>query len=179
MRRNRSRLLGVRHEHGANSGRMGASRFDDNGGGVRMQAGHDYIGVGVGAMIFDDEGEVFLAQRGPAARNERGCWEFPGGAVAFGERLEDAIQREIREEFGIEIVVERLLAVVDHLLPDEAQHWISPTYIARHTAGVPRIVEPEKCSAFGWFLLSALPEPLTIVTREDVRAFLLQADADR
>lgn len=144
-----------------------------------MQPGRDYIGVGVGAIIVGEEGEVFLAQRGPAARNERGCWEFPGGAVAFGERLEDAIQREIREEFGMEIVVERLLHVVDHLLPDEGQHWVSPTYIARHTAGVPRILEPQKCSAFGWFLLSALPQPLTVVAREDARAFLAQADAER
>ncbi len=42
--------------------------------------GKDYIGVGVGAMIFNDKGELLLAKRGQAAKNERGCWEIPGGS---------------------------------------------------------------------------------------------------
>jgi 8-oxo-dGTP diphosphatase len=137
-----------------------------------MRPGHDYIGVGVGAMVFDAEGRVFLAQRGPAAKNERGCWEFPGGGVDFGERLEDAIQREFVEEYGVVIQIQRLLGVVDHLIPDEGQHWISPTYLAKHVAGEPQIIEPDKCSAIGWFLIEQLPEPLSIVTREDMRLYL-------
>lgn len=139
-----------------------------------MKAGHDYIGVGVGAMVFDQHGLVFLAQRGPQAKNERGCWEFPGGSVDYGERLEDAIRREFIEEYDMQIVVERLLHVVDHFIPAEQQHWIAPTYLARHTGGPPRIVEPQKCSAIGWFRLDQLPEPLSIVTREDLRIYLAQ-----
>jgi 8-oxo-dGTP diphosphatase len=136
-----------------------------------MQPGHDYIGVGVGAMVFDQDGRVFLAQRGALAKNERGCWEFPGGSVDYGERLEQAIRREFMEEYAIEIVVERLLHVVDHFIPGEGQHWVSPTYIARYAGGEPRIVEPEKCSAIGWFALDGLPTPLSIVTQEDLRIY--------
>ena len=44
-----------------------------------MIVGIDCIGVGVGAMVFNNEGKVFLAQRGSKATNERGYWEFPGG----------------------------------------------------------------------------------------------------
>lgn len=140
-----------------------------------MQAGHDYIGVGVGALVLNDKGEAFLAQRGPQAKNERGSWEFPGGSLDWGERLEDAIVREFAEEYGMIIVVERLLHVVDHLLPDEGQHWVSPTYLARHVGGEPRIVEPEKCSAIGWFALDALPSPLSKATEEDVRVYQTQS----
>ncbi|MDZ4721911.1 MAG: NUDIX domain-containing protein [Roseiflexaceae bacterium] len=139
-----------------------------------MKAGRDYIGVGVGAMVFDQNGRVFLAQRGPQAKNERGCWEFPGGSVDYGERLEDAIRREFVEEYDMQIEVGRLLHVVDHFIPDEQQHWISPTYLARHMSGTPRIVEPEKCSAIGWFALDALPQPLSLVTIEDLRVYLAQ-----
>ena len=32
-------------------------------------------------VLVDGQGRVFLAQRGPQAKNERGLWEFPGGAV--------------------------------------------------------------------------------------------------
>src|SRR5438093_13757333 len=84
-----------------------------------MKRGVDYIGVGVGAIIVDERGRLFLARRGPSAKNERGLWEFPGGSVEFGERLADALRREIREEYGVEIEVGELLDVVDHILPDE------------------------------------------------------------
>ena len=66
-----------------------------------MKKGIDYIGVGSGAIIVNREGKVFLAKRGRDARNESGKWEFPGGGVEFGERLEDALVREVREEYGL------------------------------------------------------------------------------
>ncbi|MGB3219749.1 MAG: NUDIX domain-containing protein, partial [Anaerolineae bacterium] len=90
-----------------------------------MRRGVDYIGVGVGAVILNEDGRLFLALRGPAAKNERGLWEFPGGSVEFGERLADALRREILEEYGVQIEVGDLLDVVDHLLPAEGQHWVS------------------------------------------------------
>ena len=94
-----------------------------------MKRGIDYIGVGVGAIIVNKEGQIFLARRGPKAKNERGLWEFPGGSVEFGETLSQALQREIQEEYGVEISVGELVDVVDHILPQEHQHWISPKRI--------------------------------------------------
>jgi 8-oxo-dGTP diphosphatase len=135
-----------------------------------MRAGYNYVGVGVGAMVFNQESQVFLAKRGPQAWNEQGTWEFPGGKVSFGEKLADAIVREFEEEYGMTIELVDLLGVNDHIL--EQEHWVSPTFIARFVAGFPTIREPGKCSEIGWFELSALPEPLSVVTREDVRMYL-------
>jgi mutator protein MutT len=134
-----------------------------------MIQGRDYIGVGVGALVFNEQGQVFLAQRGGKATNERGAWEFPGGKVTFGETLIETIQREFIEEYGMQIEVLELLGVNDHILPEEGQHWVSPTYIARHVAGTPTIREPEKCLAIDWFSLDALPKPLSQVTQEDLK----------
>lgn len=136
-----------------------------------MKRGVDYIGVGVGALIVDAEGRLFLAQRGPKAKNERGLWEFPGGSVEFGETLTAALRREMAEEFGITIEVGTLLDVVDHILPAEGQHWVSPTYLCRIVAGVPEILEPEKCSAIGWFALAELPTALSQITRENLVSY--------
>ncbi|MBZ0274662.1 MAG: NUDIX domain-containing protein [Anaerolineae bacterium] len=136
-----------------------------------VKPGRDVIGVGVGAIVLNDQGEMFLAQRGPNASNERGCWEFPGGRVEFGERLAAAIAREFSEEYGMLIEVGELLTVEDHILPDEGQHWVSPTFIARHVSGEPRILEPEKCSAIGWFTLETLPAPLSRITQSDIAAY--------
>ncbi len=136
-----------------------------------MRRGIDYIGVGVGAILVDGDGRLFLARRGPQAKNERGLWEFPGGSVEFGERLADALGREMREEYGVEIAVGELLDVVDHILPDEGQHWVSPTYLCRIVAGEPAIREPGKCTEIGWFAPDAVPAELTQITRENLEHY--------
>jgi 8-oxo-dGTP diphosphatase len=139
-----------------------------------VKRGIDYIGVGVGAIIVDNQGRLFLARRGPAAKNERGLWEFPGGSVEFGETMADALRREMREEFGIEITVGKLLDVVDHILKEEKQHWISPSFLCTISAGEPRIMEPEKCAEIGWFLPGSVPQELTQISRENLSHYLQQ-----
>lgn len=134
-----------------------------------MIKGVDYIGVGVGAAIFDADGRLFITQRGREAKNEVGKWEIPGGSVEFGETFEQAVKREIQEEHGIDIEVLELLGICDHIIPEEHQHWVSPTYICRITKGEPKILEPHKCTAIGWFTLAeAEGLPLSIVTQYDV-----------
>ena len=130
--------------------------------------GRDYIGIGVGGIILGSDGRVLLAQRGPKARNQPGQWENPGGALKFGERFEDAIVREIREELSIEVVVEGLLRVVNHVLPEDGQHWVSPTLVCRYVSGTPTIREHEKCSGVEWFSLDHLPKPMTAISRTDL-----------
>lgn len=129
-----------------------------------LAPGRDYVGVGVGALVFDGEGRVLLARRAGGATNERGCWEFPGGRVEFGETLRDATRREFREEYGIEIDVLDLLGAFDHILAGEGEHWVSLTFLARHVRGVPFVAEPAKCSEVGWFTLDALPRPLSQIS---------------
>ena len=134
-----------------------------------MQKGIDYIGVGVGAIIFNRKSAVFLAKRGKNARNERHKWEFPGGSVEFGETLEQALVREVQEEFGFAVEVIQLLDVVNHILPGEKQHWVSPTYLCSYKDGNPRIREPHKCEEIGWFTLDAIPEnELTTASRKSL-----------
>jgi 8-oxo-dGTP diphosphatase len=132
-----------------------------------MKPGVDYIGVGVGAIIIDQQGKLFLSRRGPKTKNERGLWEFPGGGVEFGEKLADGLRREMREEYGVEIEVGELLDVVDHILPEEGQHWVSPTFLCWIVSGSLSILEPEKCSVIGWFAPEQMPEDefLTQITR--------------
>ena len=136
-----------------------------------MRRGIDHIGVGVGAILVDDAGRLFLSRRGPLAKNERGLWEFPGGSVEFNETLADALQREMREEYGVEIAVGELLDVVDHILRAEGQHWVSPTFVCRITAGEPAILEPGKCAAIGWFTPDDVPQDLTVITRANLRHY--------
>jgi len=139
-----------------------------------MKRGTDYIGVGVGAVILNSEGKFFLSQRGPLSKNEHGLWEFPGGSVEFGETLADALKREMLEEFGIQIEVGELLDVVDHILPDENQHWVSPTYICRIVQGSPVLLEPGKCSQIGWFRLDEIPSNLSKISHINLDHYIIK-----
>jgi mutator protein MutT len=121
-----------------------------------MKRGVDYIGVGIGAALVNAEGKVFLSQRGPNAQNERGKWECPGGALEFGHTFEDTIIREMQEEYGISVAIVDSLAPFNHLIPNEKQHWVGIAFVCILKQGTPRILEPEKCTAIGWFTLAEM-----------------------
>jgi 8-oxo-dGTP diphosphatase len=70
--------------------------------------------VGVGAIVVDD-GALLMVKRGlaPAA----GLWSIPGGRVEPGERLADAVTREVAEETGLEVVAGPLAGIHEVLGP--------------------------------------------------------------
>jgi mutator protein MutT len=137
-----------------------------------MKKGVDYIGVSVGALIINDNGEVFLTKRSQNAKNERGHFEAPGGGVEYGETLEEAVRREMREEHGIEIDILEQFPAADHLIPADHQHWVATTFLAKVSEGsTPQIMEPEKCDEIGWFTLDNLPRPLSIITKHDLEEY--------
>lgn len=137
-----------------------------------MKPGIDYIGVSAGAMIFNDKEELFLSKRSNKATNEHGHWEVPGGKVSFGETLQDAIKREIKEEYGVNIILLEQFPAANHLIPKEKQHWVPTTFLAKIKKGqTPKILEPDKCDAIGWFPLNKLPKPLSIITKIDLKYY--------
>ena len=73
--------------------------------------------LGVGAVILDG-GRVLLVERGnePLA----GCWSLPGGVVEAGERLENAVIREVFEETGLRVKTNIIATVFERIMPDAA-----------------------------------------------------------
>jgi len=134
-----------------------------------MHKGVDYIGVSVGALILNEKRQILLTQRSQNSRNEKGCWEAPGGSVDFGETLEEAVRREMREELGIDIQIIHQFPAENHLIPNEKQHWIATTFLCFLTSDQkPIIKELDKCDALGWFFLDKLPSPLSLITQADI-----------
>lgn len=72
--------------------------------------------LGVGALILRDDA-ILLIERGKEPL--KGYWSIPGGAVETGERLEDALIREVKEETGLVVSVERLVEIFERIIPDQ------------------------------------------------------------
>ena len=94
--------------------------------------------VAVAAVIFDDDGRVLLIERGRPPG--QGLWTVPGGKLELGESLAAAVQREVREETGLEVEVGELVAVVERSSLQEpgAYHYVILDYLARWRGGAPR-----------------------------------------
>jgi 8-oxo-dGTP diphosphatase len=96
--------------------------------------------------LIDPDGRVLVAQR-PAGKSMGGLWEFPGGKMEPGERPEDTLIRELREELGIE-VKEACLAPFSFASHSYADfHLLMPLYVCRRWEGTP---EPREHSAIKW-----------------------------
>jgi 8-oxo-dGTP diphosphatase len=85
--------------------------------------------------LIDADGRVLLARR-PAGKPMAGLWEFPGGKVEAGERPEESLIRELKEELGITVNEACLapLTFASHAYPDF--HLLMPLYVCRRWEGI-------------------------------------------
>jgi 8-oxo-dGTP diphosphatase len=96
--------------------------------------------------LIDTDGRVLLAQR-PPGRTMAGLWEFPGGKIEAGERPEQTLIRELREELGITVEEPCLapLTFASHGYP--GFHLLMPLYVCRRWEG---IVTPQEGQQLAW-----------------------------
>jgi len=137
-----------------------------------MKAGKDYVGVGCGGIIInEEENKVLLVKRSLNSRTEPGYWSRPGGEVEYGETIEEAVKREILEETGIITKVTKFLELTQIIDKEKGNHWIALGYLAKYISGEPKNLEPEKHNEVKWFSLSKLPTKLTSYTKNALKVY--------
>ena len=90
----------------------------------------------VAVALIDQDNRILLAQR-PEGKQLAGLWEFPGGKVEPGERPEETLIRELREELGITVKEACLAPLTFASHAYESFHLLMPLYLCRRWSGQP------------------------------------------
>ncbi len=120
--------------------------------------------IGVSALIFD-HGRVLLAHR-----RDIDWWNLPGGGMEVDETVEEAVCREVREETGLIVVVERLVGVYSKPQKQE----VVLTFLCRQTGGT--LTATEESRACDYFVPDALPPNILPKHRQRIADALLHQE---
>jgi 8-oxo-dGTP diphosphatase len=113
--------------------------------------------TGIGVCLLKD-GKVLLGRRINTHGN--GSWSFPGGHLEMNETWEYCAEREVLEETGLKIKNTRFIGVTNDIFPEEGKHFITIFIRADYDSGELKLMEPEKCSEWKWFIWENLPQPI-------------------
>jgi 8-oxo-dGTP diphosphatase len=103
---------------------------------------HKLVLVAAAALV-DADHRVLIAKR-PEGKAMAGLWEFPGGKVEAGERPEEALLRELREELGVETQTACLAPLTFASHGYEGFHLLMPLYVIRRWQGTPTAQEGQE-----------------------------------
>lgn len=108
--------------------------------------------------LLDEDDRVLLAER-PAGKSMAGLWEFPGGKIEPGERPEETLIRELREELGIAVEAPCLAPFVFASHAYETFHLLMPLFVCRRWQGIVQPMEGQKLAWVRPRKLSEYPMP--------------------
>jgi 8-oxo-dGTP pyrophosphatase MutT (NUDIX family) len=141
--------------------------------------------VTVGGLLFDEGGDVLLVR----TRKWSGKWGIPGGKVDYGETLEQAFLREIREETGLQAENPRLLLTqeaVEHPEFYRKRHFVLVNFVARVSGSHPAVRLNHEGEDYFWGpldeALASEARPLNGPTRvlaEKARRWISASGKDR
>lgn len=113
------------------------------------------IKTSVVACIMDDEQKILLTRR--SIPPFFGQWVMPGGKIDHGESIECALLREVKEEVGLQVEIDQLVDIYEHLaIGHKKDHYIILYYRAKPLT-LELKLNPNELSEAIWFSHHQLP----------------------
>jgi ADP-ribose pyrophosphatase YjhB (NUDIX family) len=125
---------------------------------LREKIGHDLLFLpGLAIVVLDDRGRLLLTRRRDAPER----WALIGGILEPGEQPAVGAVREVAEETGVDVTVDKLAAVVTDAEPDaypngDRVQFLTLVFLCRWAAGEPHVADDENLEV-GWFDLKDRP----------------------
>lgn len=125
-----------------------------------LKKGVDFVGVCVVYFCHDGKGNFVMAKRSRNARDEYDRWDIGGGSLEFGDTVEEAVRREIQEEYCTDVLDLEFLGYRDVRREHQGNptHWIALDFKARINSEKVKNGEPYKFEELKWFTLNTIPE---------------------
>ena len=109
--------------------------------------------LSVKVLIRDSEGRCLVLRRSLASKGSPGKWEFPGGKADPGEDFDEALRREVAEETGLRVSLERVAGATEYELPDRKVAYLIME--ACHKSG--QVCLSDEHDDYAWVCLEDLP----------------------
>lgn len=110
------------------------------------------IRISVCFFCHDGKGNYLVAKRSQNCRDEQGLWDPGGGGLKFGEKIEDAVYREMREEYATSPLAIEHLGYRDVFREQNGlpTHWVAHDFRVLVDPAEVKIGEPHKCDELRW-----------------------------
>jgi len=118
----------------------------------------------VGALIFNQEGKVFLM----TSPKWQGKYSLPGGHIELGETIEEAVKREIKEETNLDVFDIQFLMIQESIFSEEfykKKHFVFLDFICK-TKDIDVVLNKREGTEHIWTTIDeALKLPLNPYTK--------------
>jgi 8-oxo-dGTP diphosphatase len=126
------------------------------------------IATGGVCVLRDEHGRILLVRHTYGRLN----WELPGGGAEAGEAPPETAIREMREETGLEVVIDRLTGVYYEAEPRPGTNQgplLHFAFLAHPTDDRAPVPTSPEIGELGWWPLDALPTPISDFTERRIR----------
>ena len=135
-------------------------------GSTRKYPNHPIAAVGV---LIRDKEKVLLIKRG--TEPGEGLWSIPGGMIELGETAREAGKREVEEEIGLKVMLDRVIDVFDRIFLDKngvvESHYVIMDFLGHPVGGVAKTTKEAK--SYKWIKID---EADSFPTSEDIKRMI-------
>ena len=102
----------------------------------RRKAGYTIPTTRVSVVVLTDDRKILLVRH---RKGNRLYWVLPGGRLEYGETFHECAVRELKEETGLDIEIEKFLYLSEAIAPDRSRHIVNIYLKGRIVGGTMRI----------------------------------------